>query len=71
MENAAESRKGDAARRSPDGFSRYLRLVRWSRKRYEDAKGSVVLSIGGVPSLHSRIELAAARKFLHMVGERA
>jgi hypothetical protein len=68
MENDAVSIQDVVARRAPDGFARYLRMVRWAGKRYADAKGRVVVSIGGMPSLYSRIELAAARKFLHMIG---
>lgn len=47
-----------------DAYTRYLRLVRWAGSRYRRPDGSLVLSTGGVLSTYSRIERAAASKFL-------
>jgi hypothetical protein len=48
------------------GIDRYLRLMHWARKRYTDDRGRLTISIGGATSIFSRIELAAARKFMKL-----
>lgn len=47
-------------------FDRYLKLVRWAGNRYRQANGYLITSVGGVPSVYSHIELAAARKYLKL-----
>ncbi|HET7675652.1 MAG TPA: hypothetical protein VFL54_09045 [Gammaproteobacteria bacterium] len=41
----------------------YLRLARWAKRRYA-RDGYIALDVGGEPTLYSRIESAAARKYL-------
>lgn len=43
---------------------RYLRVVYWARARYTDNTGLLVISRGGNPSMFSRIEAAAWRKYI-------
>lgn len=50
------------------GIDRYLRLIHWARKRYTQPDGYLIKSVGRVPSTYSRIELAAARKHLKLIG---
>lgn len=42
---------------------RYLEIVRWARRRYT-VRGELVLQIGERPSAYTRIEDAAAAKYL-------
>lgn len=43
---------------------RYLSIVEWARKRYQDANGTIILDTGGVPSVYSKIEEMAWRKYI-------
>ena len=47
-------------------YDRYLKLVRWAQDRYT-TNGSLIISIGLNPSTYTRIERAAAAKFLGMI----
>ena len=47
---------------------RYLRLCRWAQRRYASGDGRLVISRGGVPSAYSRVEEAAARRYLGFSG---
>ena len=43
---------------------RYLKIVNWALRRYTDrATGRILISIGGRPSIYSRIEAAAFRRY--------
>ena len=44
--------------------SRYLAIADWAAKRYATAEGYIVMSHGLVPSIYSRIELAAFRRYV-------
>lgn len=44
-------------------IDRYLKLAMWARKRYA-VNGKLIVNIGGKPTLYSRIEDAAAVKFM-------
>lgn len=46
-----------------DKCARYLRLVKWAQDRYT-VNGILVISHGLNPSIYTRIERAAAKKFL-------
>jgi hypothetical protein len=46
-----------------ENTDRYLKLMRWARRRYS-AGGQLVLSVGARPSRYSLIENAAALRYL-------
>lgn len=46
-----------------DRIDRYLAIVEWARRRYTRA-GRLVISIGAAASRYSRIESAAAVRYL-------
>ncbi len=46
-----------------ENADRYLKIVAWARRRYRRADGSILISIGGRPSIYSRIEAAAFRRY--------
>jgi len=44
--------------------ARYVRIVRWARRRYSRNGAWLVFGVGGVPSRYTLIEDAAAAKLL-------
>ncbi len=48
-------------------IDRYLAIVAWLRARYT-VSDQIIISVGGMPSAYSRIEQAAAKKYLLVVG---
>lgn len=46
----------------PAKVDRYLKIEKWARKRYANAHGFTVITIGGKPSRYATIENAAAVK---------
>ncbi|TAN03113.1 MAG: hypothetical protein EPN36_14035 [Rhodanobacteraceae bacterium] len=46
-------------------FDRYLRIVHWAGNRYRRADGYLVTVDRGCPTAFTRIENAAAVKYLH------
>ena len=46
-------------------FDRYLRIVRWAGKRYRRPDGYLVTVDRGRPTRFTRVENAAAVKYLH------
>lgn len=50
----------------PDRFDRYLRVVRWAQRRYQDHRGVLILSTGDRLSTYSRIEEAAFSRYIRM-----
>lgn len=48
----------------PDRFDRYLRVVHWARRRYQDHRGVVVISTAGQLSTYSQIEEAAFARYI-------
>jgi len=47
-----------------ENADRYLKIVAWASRRYADRKtGMITVSIGGRPSVYTRIELAAFRRY--------
>lgn len=47
-----------------DCIDRYLAIVRWAEKRYTGANGRIVISKGGHPATFTRVECAAAERYL-------
>lgn len=47
-------------------FDRYLRVVQWAQKRYQQANGRTVVSTGGVLAPYGRIETVAWDKYIKM-----
>ena len=45
---------------------RYTLITMWARKRYEDARGFLTVTMRGQPTRYARIEDAAAVKYLGM-----
>jgi hypothetical protein len=45
-------------------YDRYLALTLWAAARYRDREGVLVLSCDGALSTYSRIEMAAAKRYL-------
>lgn len=43
--------------------TRYLKIVSWARARYTNC-GTLIVSVGGAPSIYSRIENAAFQKYM-------
>lgn len=43
---------------------RYLRIVKWARKRYAGADGLLTIAVGKQPSTYTRIEHAAFRRYV-------
>jgi hypothetical protein len=58
------ARKQFIATTKPALIDRYLEIVEWARQRYTGANGRLVISKGGHPATYSRIEDAAARRYL-------
>ena len=46
-------------------FHRYARIIAWAQSRYT-INHSLIVSVGGVPSLYSRIENAAFDKYMRL-----
>ena len=47
-----------------ENADRYLRLVNWAKRRYTNRDThSLTISVGGRPSIYSRIEAAAFRRY--------
>ena len=46
-----------------DRFDRYLAIVAWAKRRYT-RDGWLTIKIGGKPTVYTRIEMAAARRYL-------
>lgn len=57
-------RRGLSIRGMQDRPLRYLLIVDWARNRYTDARGYLTIDTGGIASRFSRIENAAAVKYL-------
>ena len=53
----------------PD-YNRYLAIMAWARKRWttidEDGRGWLPIRMGGEPTVYTRVEMAAARRYLGM-----
>jgi hypothetical protein len=49
-------------------FDKYIEVTRKLQYRYAE-KGTLVLSVGGVPSKYSRLEEMAATKYLGVSGK--
>ena len=45
-----------------ENADRYLKIVNWAKRRYAK-NGEILISIGGRPSVYSRIEAAAFRRY--------
>lgn len=47
-----------------ENADRYLKIVRWAQERYTDrATGQITISRNGKPSIYSRIEKSAFRRY--------
>jgi hypothetical protein len=53
---------------NPNRFDRYLAIIHWLRRRYT-RDGRLTISVGGIPSAFSRLELAFARRYLRIHSE--
>ena len=42
---------------------RYLKIVRWAERRYT-INGRLVLRVGGIPTVFTRIEMAAWQRYM-------
>lgn len=48
----------------PQHADRYLAINRWLVRRYRDKNGTLLLSIGAVPSIYSRLDLAFFQRYI-------
>ena len=47
-----------------ENADRYLKIVAWAHNRYANAEtGAITISVGGRPTMYSRIEAAAFRRY--------
>ena len=53
-----------------ESIQRYLAITTWARSRYTMPGGRLLVSVGGKPSKWSRIEDAAAVKYLGCVADK-
>lgn len=49
---------------NPEHADRYLAINRWLVRRYRDKNGTLVLSIGAVPSIYTRLDIAFFERYI-------
>ena len=49
---------------NPKHADRYLAINAWLVRRYRDANGTLVLSVGAVPSIYSRLDVAFFERYI-------
>lgn len=48
----------------PTHADRYLAINAWLKRRYREADGTLVLSMGAIPSVYSRLDLAFFERYV-------